>query len=82
MRSTKGSADMWWIIIGAVIAIIVMIVLVVIFSDTTGRAKVGLLDCKSKGGYCWPEDQCRTGEGKLSAVFSCEEPNTKCCFKG
>ena len=79
----KGSADMWWIIIGAVIAIIVMIVLVVIFSDTTGRAKVGLLDCESKGGVCnLTEDGCKEQEGKVSPVFSCEKPAEKCCFKG
>jgi len=78
----KGSADMWWIIIGAVIAIIVMIILIVIFSDTTGRAKGGLLDCESKGGKCLAENDCKSGEGKVSLVFSCEETTKKCCFEG
>ena len=52
MESNKGNANMWWIIIGAVIALVVMIVLLVLFTGKTSLLEEGLLDCSGKGGYC------------------------------
>ena|SRR3989338_1395493 len=51
-KMKKGSADMWWIIIGAVIALVVMIVLMVMFAGKTGGLESGLSDCEGKGGLC------------------------------
>ncbi len=48
----KASANMWWIIIGAVIALVVMIILMVMFTDQTNTLEGGLSACDSKGGIC------------------------------
>ena len=67
----RGSANMWWIIIGAVIALVVMIILMVIFSDGTEKANTGLFDCASKGGVCKTFELCKGEGGSDSMVFSC-----------
>ena len=48
----KASANMWWIIIGAVIALVVMIILMVMFTGKTQPLEQGLSDCEGKGGVC------------------------------
>ena len=50
--SKKASANMWWIIIGAVIALVVMIILMVMFTGKTQPLEAGLSSCESKGGVC------------------------------
>ena len=50
----RGSANMWWIIIGAVIALVVMIILMVMFTTKSTKLEGGLSACDSKGGYCVP----------------------------
>jgi hypothetical protein len=88
--NTKGSANMWWIIIGAVIALVVLIVLLVFFTKSTNTLGIGLLECQSKGGTCdYTGAQCKLDHaGTVSTAFKCEgiDPNenvdTKkvCCF--
>lgn len=93
----KASANMWWIIIGAVIALVVMIVLMVLFTGKTSSLETGLLDCGSKSGECVPSDkenpttaECQKtckGKGKsYSSTFTCpledNEKNKKCCCLG
>ena len=71
----RASAQVWWIIIAAIVALIVMFVLVKLFTDTTGDVRVGLLDCSSKGGECL--ENCA---GSSQKVFKC--PTGKvCCFQ-
>ena len=89
----KGDANMWWIIIGAVIALVVLIVLLVIFTSKSGKLEGGLLDCESKGGTCLPEPQCTgtnldgseipgVNKGTTASAFDCsKKPTTVCCFK-
>ncbi|MBI2662266.1 hypothetical protein HYX11_02295 [Candidatus Woesearchaeota archaeon] len=84
----KGDANMWWIIIGAVIALVVLIVLLVIFTSKSGKLEGGLLDCQSKGGECVTEDKCVTinsdgaiTKGTIASAFDCPDKTTKCCFK-
>lgn len=88
----KADANMWWIIIGAVIALVVLIVLLVIFTSKSGKLESGILDCKSKGGECIFETQC-TGKnsdgsiipnvvsGTVAIAFDCTDKTTVCCFK-
>lgn len=77
----KASANMWWIIIGAVIALVVMIVLMVMFTDKSNRASSGLLDCESKGGDCgYSLDECKKGQGSPSTAFDCPDSTKTCCF--
>ena len=87
--NNKGSANMWWIIIGAVMALVVMIILMVIFSGGTEKANTGLFDCASKGGSCITSSQCKTEGGTVSVVFSCPKnadtsiekgEGLTCCF--
>lgn len=85
MKSLKGNANMWWIIIGAVIALVVMIVLMVMFTSKTSRVEGGLLDCESKGGSCqWAtSSECREiGKGTPSGAFECKGDwkDYICCF--
>lgn len=84
----KADANMWWIIIGAVIALVVLIVLLVIFTSKSGKLEGGLLDCASKGGECVAEDKCvtvnsdgTTTKGTIASAFDCSDKSTKCCFK-
>jgi hypothetical protein len=74
----KGSAQMWWIIIGAVIALVVMIILMVMFTDKSGAVSEGLLECKGKGGDCSVKDALHC-DGTWSNVFECSgKPG--CCI--
>jgi hypothetical protein len=86
VRMKKASANMWWIIIGAVIALVVMIVLMVMFTRQSGGVEIGLLDCESKGGTCQystPQECREVGKGTTNPVFKCSPgypQNTPCCF--
>ena len=88
--SRKGDANMWWIIIGAVIALVVMIVLLVFFTGRSATLESGILDCAGKGGVCIGDSEtCTRADGTLGSVsraFQCsaeekQEGNTICCFK-
>ena len=71
----RASAQVWWIIIAAIVALIVMFVLVGIFTGTTKDVRIGLFDCSSKGGECL--DECI---GSTQKIFKC--PGEKvCCFE-
>ena len=77
----KGVANIWWIIIGAVIALVVLIVILLIFTGKTGGVERGLLDCGSKGGKCVEENTCESQwNGTVSNVFDCTSPSEDCCF--
>ena len=75
-QSKKASADMWWIIIGAVIALVVMIILMVMFTGKTRPLEEGLSACESKGGVCSSLD-CPKGT-LSSSSFDCNEGS--CCI--
>ena len=78
--SKKGSANMWWIIIGAVIALVVMIILMVMFTSKTQPLEAGLSSCESKGGVCAPDGiPCPTSTF-LANAFDCKGDNAKCCI--
>jgi len=88
----KADANMWWIIIGAVIALVVLIVLLVIFTSKSGKLEGGLLDCQSKGGTCMLKDQCTgtnsdgspipgASSGTIATAFDCTDKTMVCCFK-
>lgn len=78
----KADANMWWIIIGAVIALVVMVVLMIMFTDKTTTVEGGLLDCESKGGTCVGETTCRINyQGTVSSAFTCpDKAKPECCF--
>lgn len=82
----KADANMWWIIIGAIIALVVLIVLMLIFTGKTNVLSKGLLDCRSKGGECLPvgsdngQSSCTNIGGTVSNAFECET-GFICCFK-
>ena len=77
----KASANMWWIIIGAVIALVVMIILMVMFTGKTSKLEGGLLDCESKGGDCsGDEPSCVKKGGTVSWAFDCKIGTNVCCF--
>tara|TARA_Y100000310_G_scaffold284854_1_gene307892 strand:- start:254 stop:517 length:264 start_codon:yes stop_codon:yes gene_type:complete len=77
----KASANMWWIIIGAVIALVVLIILLVIFTDRTTSLESGLLSCEGKGGQCVGKDECNDRhKGTVAKAFDCTNPEAECCF--
>ena len=84
--NTRGSANMWWIIIGAVIALVVMIVLMVIFTSKSGTLEQGLLSCESKGGECLDNKECSYQNKEGNVVegtftrFECLDTKQFCCF--
>ncbi len=78
----KGSTEMWWIIIGAVIALIVLIILLVLFTGKTQGLEGGLTECEGKSGVCAtsPTDNtspCPSNTIQTSA-FTCTG-NQVCC---
>lgn len=81
----KADANMWWIIIGAVIALVVLIILLVIFTGKTNALEWGLLDCNNKGGTCilsGGQDKsldCKNIGKSYSSLFSCSD-NKICCL--
>ena len=78
-KMKKGSADMWWIIIGAVIALVVMIVLMVMFAGKTGGLESGLSDCEGKGGLCISDKVPPIGMVH-SSIFECGDAGK--CYIG
>lgn len=76
-RSQRAEADMWWVIVGAVIALIVAGVLIAVFSSRAGPAQQSLASCEQKGGIC-SVDECPQGT-LLSSAFSCSG-SAICCL--
>jgi hypothetical protein len=78
----RASANMWWIIIGAVIALVVMIILMVMFTGKSGKLEAGLSGCESKGGICVPNsDNKGCPKSSLSATtFDCKSTSELCCL--
>ena len=83
----KASADMWWIIIGAVIALVVMIILMVMFTSKTQPLEQGLSSCESKGGVCVADSSTGNSASTVCPVntlktstFDC--PQQKVCCLG
>jgi hypothetical protein len=75
----KGSANIWWIIIGAVMAILVLFVLLFIFTDQIDDANTSLSDCKSKGGKCETIGEC-PAKTLPSNLLKCAEKTKECCI--
>lgn len=68
----RGSADIWWIIIGAVLALIVLVVLLVSFTKQSTGITQGVSDCEGKGGVCVPSDPAICPPKSLkTTAFSC-----------
>lgn len=59
----KKAMEIWWILIGAVLALVVFFSLVYIFSDQGGKFRQAVNDCSSKGGQCF-ESRCGTGDAE------------------
>lgn len=76
----KADANMWWIIIGAVIALVVLIILMVIFTGKTGKLESGLSDCQGKGGVCAPAGTACPQSTLKSSAFGCETTGQECCI--
>ena len=74
----KGGANMWCIIIGAVLALVVLVVLVFMFTDNTDRVKVGLSACY--GGECLTKFEC--GNGTINPSIECPTTGEFCCVGG
>lgn len=74
----KADANMWWIIIGAVIALVVLVVLMVIFTGRTGNLERGLSECEGKAGFCIDGGSCAKNTLKTTA-FDCKEGYV-CCI--
>lgn len=79
LMNKKADANMWWIIIGAVIALVVLIILLIMFTSKSGKLEGGLLDCESKGGICLDQSQTCPENTIKSFAFSCTE-NKICCL--
>lgn len=76
----KADANMWWIIIGAVIALVVLIILMLIFTGKTGKLESGLSDCSGKGGVCVMTGGPCPVYTLESSAFGCTTAGDKCCI--
>ena len=77
---TKADANMWWIIIGAVIALVVLIVMMVIFTGKTQPLQQGLSNCEGKGGACAVTGEACPQYTLKSTAFDC--PTGRVCCVG
>jgi hypothetical protein len=82
--NNKAQSNMFWIIIGAVIALIVMIVLLLLFTGKTSILEGGVSGCEGKSGVCLDPDDADDstkpcGDGKLEAPFDCSDSSKICC---
>ena len=75
----KGSADIWWIIIGAVLALVVLIVLLVAFTGRSTTLSQGLSDSEGKGGICVSLDSLCPPKSLKTTAFSCTAQRV-CCL--
>ena len=73
-----GQSNMFWIIIGAVLALVVMIILLLLFTGKTDTLEDGVSGCAGKGGQCESDDSCSSGT--LEAPFTCPNPDDLCCI--
>jgi len=90
----KAQGRSFWIIVTAVMALVVLVILLVIFTNKTGDASEGFLECTSKGGFCVNCDketstcgqicqsECETKnfeDCSYTSIFTCPE-NQGCCL--
>ena len=75
----KGDANIWWIIIGAVVALVVLIVVLLIFSTKTGKLEGGLSSCEGKGGMCVSAGSSCPRSTLKSSAFDCRQ-SEECCI--
>ena len=75
----KADANMWWIIIGAVIALVVLVILMVIFTTKTNKLEGGLSDCEGKGGVCVLSGSDCPQQTLRSGAFACST-GQECCL--
>ena len=76
--NNKGQSNMFWIIIGAVLALVVMIILLLLFTGKTNTLEDGVSGCAGKGGHC--RSSCPADE--LSAPFDCPVGDEDVCCIG
>ncbi len=76
--SKRGDANIWWIIIGAVIALVVLVVLMLIFTQKTTSLGGGLSDCEGKGGVCAPAGISCPASTLKTTAFTCSG-GKECC---
>ncbi|MBI2151528.1 hypothetical protein HYU21_02255 [Candidatus Woesearchaeota archaeon] len=74
----KASADMWWIIIGAVMALVALTIILLIFNKQTGPASQQFSNCESKGGVCASSGSECPSFTLESSAFECSSGT--CCL--
>lgn len=79
MSMKKADANVWWIVIGAVIALVVLIIVLIIFTTNTGKLESGLSGCESKGGVCVAAGSDCPQNSLKSTVFDCTA-GKECCL--
>lgn len=77
----RGDANIWWIIIGAVIALVVLIIVLLIFTGRTGKLEGGLSSCEGKNGVCVSFGQACPRNTLKSSAFDCAQgKEEECCL--
>lgn len=78
----KGQANVFWIIIGAVIALVVLAVLLLMFTGKTNTLEQGISGCEVAQGKCMTEQQCKDEGGSKVTTFDCPKEGDKICCMG
>jgi len=77
----KGQANVFWIIIGAVIALVVLAVLLLMFTGKTTVLEQGISGCEVAGGECKSSsEECKGLNGTVVSSFEC--PTGQFCCLG
>ena len=77
----KGQANVFWIIIGAVIALVVLAVLLLMFTGKTNTLEQGISGCEVAQGKCVAnEAACDAIKGNVISTFDCVPVSNVCCM--
>ena len=81
----KGDANVFWVLVFAVLALVVLLVLSVIFGKGITNVREDLAGCTVRGGACTSATQCLEGEFKFEKENICPLTSDKkpqiCCVK-
>jgi len=76
----KADANMWWIIIGAVITLVVLVILMVIFTSKVNPLERGLSSCEGNAGLCVNAGSGCPSSSIKTTTFGCTAAGKECCL--
>jgi len=76
--SRKGSAQMMWVLIGAILALVVLVILTMLFTGNIGGFERDITSCSGPGKQCVVADKCG---GQVLSSHTCADATKICCVQ-